>query len=367
MKNKKRNTELDFLYKDEKTKKQNKKTKSKIKQNTNLNDEQNMFNFDNEIVIGVTKAPQKNKKKKEKQRNTKNRKKKENDKIQRNKQYKEDLDKKNNENKVEEILITTKVLPKKQNTKKRADRKSAPKKKKRNIVLIIFKYIFLTGVLIAAGIFFCMSPTFNITEIKVYGNEKIDTNTISSLSKIQIGENIFRTSKKDIQNYIKQEPYVENVNIRRKLPNIIEINIQERKPSYMIEYLNNYAYINNQGYILEISEQKLQTPIIIGISTQVEQIEQGKRLQQEDLEKLEVVLKIMGAANANNLAESITRIDISNKQNYTLILEEENKTVHMGDETGITDKIRQIKEIVQREKGVKGEIFIRNRIFFREG
>ena len=70
----------------------------------------------------------------------------------------------------------------------------------------------------------------------------------------------------------------------------------------------------------------------------------------------------MGAANANNLAESITRIDISNKQNYTLILEED-----MGDETGITDKIRQVKEIVQREKGVKGEIFIRNRIFFREG
>ena len=37
-----------------------------------------------------------------------------------------------------------------------------------------------------------------------------------------------------------------------------------------------FAYINNQGYILEISSEKIEKPIILGYST--ENIEPGKRL-----------------------------------------------------------------------------------------
>lgn len=140
------------------------------------------------------------------------------------------------------------------------------------------------------------------------------------------------------------------------MPNKINIVVEERYTTYMLEYGNSYVYINNQGYILEISEQKLQVPIIIGTVTKEDELVAGKRLCQEDLEKLEVVLKIMESANSNGIGETITKIDISNSQNYKLILEGEEKIVHLGDATDISDRMIMLKAILEKEKGNAGEI-----------
>ena len=53
------------------------------------------------------------------------------------------------------------------------------------------------------------------------------------------------------------------------------------------------AYINNQGYILEISKEKLNVPIITGQKTTLEEIKPGNRLQEEDLHKLDNSKKSM--------------------------------------------------------------------------
>ena len=46
--------------------------------------------------------------------------------------------------------------------------------------------------------------------------------------------------------------------------------------------MNGYAYINNQGYILEVSQEKLDLPVIQGIKTSEEKIVAGNRLEKED-------------------------------------------------------------------------------------
>ena len=42
--------------------------------------------------------------------------------------------------------------------------------------------------------------------------------------------------------------------------------------------MNGYAYINNQGYILEISQEKLDLPVIQGAKTPEEKIVPVNRL-----------------------------------------------------------------------------------------
>ena len=67
----------------------------------------------------------------------------------------------------------------------------------------------------------------------------------------------------------------------------------------MIKFGNAYAYINNQGYILEITDKEEAVPIITGYETLDENIQEGNRLNTEDLEKLNDVLKIMEAASSS--------------------------------------------------------------------
>ena len=74
--------------------------------------------------------------------------------------------------------------------------------------------------------------------------------------------------------------------------------------------MNGYAYINNQGYILEISQEKLDLPVIQGAKTSEEKIVPGNRLDKEDLEKLETAITITKIWKNNEIEQKITSISI---------------------------------------------------------
>ncbi len=358
---KNKNQELNFLYledndnsNDMKKKRTSKKKqvakKEKTTKKKKAQNENEVFNFDNEIVIGVTKLPNETKK-----TNTSKK-------------------KKNNNKKSSEKI-------KKVQIKKGADKESAPKKKqgmkkkeenrKGNAIKGLIKWTILLGALMVAFVFFMMSPLFNVEEIHVTGNSSISEDTIISLSEITIGENIYKTSKNKIIERIKQNAYIDCVEIKRVLPNIIELQVKERTATYMLEYAGSFVYINNQGYILEITNDMIDVPMITGYHTNQEELQVGSRLNEEDLNKLEMVLKIIDSSQSSGIISKINRINIENKQNYTLHMEEEKKIVYLGDASNLSSRMLYLKAVLNDTKGLEGEIFvngdlIKEKAFFRQ-
>ena len=133
--------------------------------------------------------------------------------------------------------------------------------------------------------------------------------------------------------------------------------MKERKASYALKIEDEkYAYINNQGYILEIDSALNNLPEITSYKTQ--EIKIGSRLNNQDLEKMEVVLKIMEIATANQIDSLITSIDINDRENLILNMAGEGKIIYLGDASDINTKILYIKAILEEEKGVAGELFM---------
>jgi len=121
---------------------------------------------------------------------------------------------------------------------------------------------------------------------------------------------------------------------------------------------NGYITSNNQGYMLELEQENIGLPVITGFCTKQEEMVEGNRLNEDDLNKLETVLKIIDSINVNGITEKVTNINVSNKQNYTITFEEEQKTVYLGDASDISTRIVKLKNILIEEKGKSGEIFI---------
>lgn len=307
----------DIHYKKNKA---NKKTKSNNVSARNKNNE--LFNFDKEIVIGMPRISD------DKEKNKKNKK------------------------------TSVNTNKNKQNAKKKLTKQQQIAIKKKKAILKIVKVLTLIIVIIGVSIYVALSPLFNIKEINVTGNSKLSKEEIISLSELKTDENTFKVSKKNIKNKVKANAYIENVKIRRKLPDKVEIIVVERVATYMIPFANSYIYINNQGYMLEITSQKAEMPAIVGISTPEEELHEGQRLISEDLVKLGEVLQIMESANANELVDLITKIDISNRQDYILTLEKEKKAIHLGDVSNLSTKMAYVKKILNDEKGVEGEILV---------
>lgn len=233
-----------------------------------------------------------------------------------------------------------------------------------------FKIIFLILILIVGIIFLMSSPTFNIKNINVKNNSIISTEEIIKLSEINLDENIFKIRKGNITENLKENAYIESVKVSRKLPNTIEIDIKERTRKYMLQFADSYVYINNQGYMLEISTEKLELPIITGFKTDLSNVKAGDRLEVDDLKKLDTVIKIVETANANGIGNLITKIDISSSRNYIIELAGENKTAHLGDCSNLNTRMLLLKTIIEQEKGNAGTAYIdmdvnTGRVYFR--
>lgn len=251
-----------------------------------------------------------------------------------------------------------------QNNKKKLEKKSKKKSARAKFVIIFILIIVLT-------IFICSSSLFNINSISVNGNEKLSENKIISASGLEMHTNIFKFNKSKIIDNIKQNAYIESVTLKRKLPNKIDINVKERVVTYTLQFADSYVYINNQGYMLEISNEKLEVPILVGFTTDLSNIKAGNRLDIEDLEKMNMVIKIYEIARLNDLAHLITKIDISNNKNYTIELESEGKTVYLGNGSDLNARMIHLIAILEETKGKNGEIFLNvdlnsQKTYFRE-
>ena len=306
-----------------------KETHTKIVKKEN---NQDTFNFNNEIVLGV--------KPKESQNQTKNRKINELKKDEDRKNYK-----KNNKN-----------------VKKRK------KKKIHKGVLTFFAILFL---LIGTVIFALKSPIFNIKYIQIEGNEKVSKETIINLSELKIGDNIFKFNN-EIISKIKENRYINNVKISRKLPGTITIYVEERKVKYKINLINSYTYIDSNGYILENSTININVPTVIGFCITENEQMNNNRLNIEDLQKLNNIDKIMEAITTINIENEISEIIIEDENNYILTMENEKKKIYIGNCANLTNKVLFLKSILEKEKDHSGIIFLNGDInmgfkpYFRE-
>ena len=276
--------------------------------------------------------------------------------------------------------IKKKKEKKKKEKKKKEVAQNATSKEKKTKARItgntkIFRNRFLKKLVIiifalCALFLFLSSSFFNIKEIVVENNERVSTEEIISLIQLK-DKNIFSINTKNINKKLAENAYIENVSLKRNLPNKITLNIEERKIKYMIQLGEAYVYINNQGYILEKSSESREVPILVGIVTDVSNFQPGNRLDVSDLTKIDMANRIVECASNNGILPLISKIDISNSKNYTLYLESERKTVYLGDCSNLNTRILYVNAIIEQESGIEGEIFVNvdlntQNVYFRE-
>lgn len=259
----------------------------------------------------------------------------------------------------DEIVIGVNFIkPAKNEEEEKIKNKKNKKKKKKNkynVKLITFVSCFL--LVIASVIFALTAPIFNIAKIEVTGNSKVQEENIKSLSRLKIGENIFKFNSSVISN-IKENAYIENVEVKRALPDTVKIEVTEREVKYQINLINSYVYIDKYGYILENSAEKKAVPTIVGLKITEDDLMKKTRLEGKDIETLNKILKITEAAKIINIDNIITEINTENDTDYVLYIESEAKTIYIGDTTNLTNKMLYIQKILQNEKGKSGKVFV---------
>lgn len=239
--------------------------------------------------------------------------------------------------------------------------KSKPKKfkVKKNIPKILFRcFMLLLFILLIIGMIYGVyfsftNSRFNISKIEVKGNSKYTKEEILKLANIAIGKNINKINKIKIYGDIKEKPYIDNVNIDRKYPDKIVINIKERVAKYaaLNKDKNIYLKLTKDGIMLEeikVGDIGENETILFGINF-VDEIKFGEKIEQTEIDKLVNLDKIVKAYTESKISNKITSIKF---ENGTYLLTLDYKTdIIINANDDLEYKMSFLKEII-KETGI---------------
>ena len=226
------------------------------------------------------------------------------------------------------------------------------KRKKKNIFLriIIIVVIFASIIVFAFN-----SSVFDIKELKIDGNKQLKKEIILKNSKIKKNTNIFKIRSQQVKNNIENNPFIKSTHIKRKLPNIIQIDVIERKKTFLFKSTSIFLAVDEEGVIVEVLEKRdKKLPLIKGFSTDFVELRKNVFNNKENTN-----LKVfISEAEKNKILTKIDEVD-KDFANEVSIQLNSGISVAFGTLDNVKYKLSLLKEIledVEERKIKKGKI-----------
>ena len=142
---------------------------------------------------------------------------------------------------------------------------------------------------------------------------------IIAASGIEQGDNLFLISPVQTGRKIASVlPYVDNVNVRRALPDGVVITVTECMPAAVIQGNGSWWIIDAKGKVLEQTASGTGAAVVSGLTALLPV--EGTRLAVEDADsaKLNSLLQLLRAFSDRGMAEKVSSIDLTSTANIIL-------------------------------------------------
>ena len=202
-----------------------------------------------------------------------------------------------------------------------------------------FSFLFKLLAIVAIGAALTVGATvfFKVEQVVVEGNQRYTAQEVENASGIQIGDNLFRLNKYQIKNDILQTlPYVEGVNIVRRLPSTIAITVHEWDAVARIAYTplpegvvteqeaegeettsmetakeNEMWLISVGGKLLEVAPEDSKAILVSGLTALAPKAGTMLAVPQEQQDKLTGLLALLSALEDRGILSFVTEIDLT--------------------------------------------------------
>ncbi len=141
----------------------------------------------------------------------------------------------------------------------------------RLLVLVMGVAVFVG--LAGAGVYgiskwLCRAPFFTVTGVTINGCSRVSEETILNLSGVKPNSNLLALDLDDMAAAIERHPWIKSAVISKKLPDRLEIVVEERKPVAIVSMDGLYLIDDTGTVFKKISKgESFDLPLITGISS----------------------------------------------------------------------------------------------------
>ncbi|MCF0149236.1 MAG: FtsQ-type POTRA domain-containing protein [Clostridium sp.] len=225
------------------------------------------------------------------------------------------------------------------------------KKKRKKLIkrIVLGLFVFIIGIII----FIYKAPIFNLKKINITGLVTISNESLQEKLKYNLGQNIFTLDYNKMEKELKTNPYIQEVNIKKKGIGTINISVIENKIAFYLISNNKIKAINNEGVIVEelddLGDRKLTKLSGIDVS---EKTVGSKIFDDNELpEVLGTFYKMIEVIPEELKISEINILDLNN-----IICYVGNVEIILGDSLDLIDKVNIALNLIEQGTITKGYI-----------
>lgn len=218
-----------------------------------------------------------------------------------------------------------------------------PRRRRRNLSLY---YLMIISACVIIFLILARTVLFRINEYDISGNSIYSDEQILEAGGLRYGRNLYginleRTAEKIRKNLI----YIEDVSLRRKLPDRFIIEVTEARAFACCEYESRYAIITKTGRYLETEQLGARAGLIQVKGMELTNVALGEDFESRDETKKVIILELMEAIS-EICDGKITEIDITDRTNITMVYDGR-ITVEFGSSMDYEYKLKYITAIIE--------------------
>lgn len=219
-------------------------------------------------------------------------------------------------------------------------------------VLVIF--VILMSIFVAIAVY--VKIKYEITSVAVIGNDHYSKQEIEEIvfDKPYTYNSIFLYLKYHNKS-VKNVPFVEKMDVDIVNPNLVRINVYEKKVAGYVEYLGRYMYFDKDGIVVESSSEKMEdVPFVTGLK--YDHVVLHEPLPVKDKKIFLLILNITQLLNKYEIQTD--RIAFDSEENITLHFGD--ARVSLGDDSYIDEKINEMHLLLPKLAGYAGILHMEN-------
>lgn len=209
----------------------------------------------------------------------------------------------------------------------------------------LFSFVIILMVVAAGCVVF-----FRVSDLVVSGESKYTREEIITASGIEIGDNLFLISRLGTARQILSKlPYVDEVSIRRALPDGVVLTVTECTPAALIEGNGSWWVIDSKGKILEKSEKPQRDGLasVAGITAILPSEGTVFAVEEAQDPKKDSLRQLLQALVDRGMESKVSSIDLTSPANIVFTYDGRFEvTVPMN--ADFTFKMRALDELVEK-------------------
>ena len=180
--------------------------------------------------------------------------------------------------------------------------------RRQRIIRAAGRVLFL-AILVAAAIC-ALTIFFKVKTISVEGAMRYRTEEIVAGMGVKQGDNLYLWNKVKVSDRLLHDfPYLESVQIRRRLPDTLMVTVTECSGAVAVPSGTGYCYLSEQGKVLELSETDGGLATVSGVT--LEDAEPGELVERAQDAYIDALLDVLQTLDAAGMLDGLRFINLT--------------------------------------------------------